>query len=360
MRKLRRRYLWGITLLLAVLIVALLIALIRTSQRPPASPSGQATPAGIVPIPTEAIQTGLPASIQKAKPSSTTAPSETPTPIPPTSTASSTPTSAVTQTPAPQSLPFLKQSLGNSWSLIFDDEFNHPDPSKWNTCYWWDNNGCTNSGNKELEWYLPNNVEVNKNALALIADKRGVQGSDGKYYDYTSGMVTTGRIGQDTSVPVKFGFKYGFAEIRAIVPVDKGLWPAFWMLPTNNYSRPEIDIMEVIGGNPNTVNVTLHGLQPDGSKVDNGYAWSGTEDLSQGWHTYAVDWQPDHIAWYVDGVEVYRYNDSNTIPSEPMYLLLNLAVGGYWPGPPDASTKFPSYYTIDYVRVWQWGKSANP
>jgi beta-glucanase (GH16 family) len=363
-RKNRKIQLWGISILLAVLLLALLFAFIGGPRQTPSGNSRRATQAGIVPIPTEIIKTGFATSTHFP----TTIPTTTATPRPPTakvtpqpsstSTASSTP--APTQTPAPQPTPYLKQNFGTSWSLIFDDEFNHADPSKWNTCYWWDNNGCTNSGNKELEWYLPSNVEINKNALVLIADKRGVQGSDGKYYNYTSGMVTTGRIGENTSIPVKFGFKYGFAEIRAIVPVEKGLWPAFWMLPVNNKSRPEIDVMEVIGGSPNTVNVTLHGLQADGAKLDHGSAWSGQSDLSQGYHTYAVDWEPDHIAWYVDGVEIYRYTDAKNIPSEPMYLLLNLAVGGYWPGNPDANTTFPSYFTIDYVRVWQRGNTPTP
>jgi hypothetical protein len=95
----------------------------------------------------------------------------------------------------------------------------------------------------------------------------------------------------------------------------------------------------------------FHHLTEDGSRKSYGETWTGP-DFSADWHTFAVDWRPDAVVWYVDGKERWRYTDPAHIPTKPMYLILNLAVGGAWPGSPDASTSFPSYFDIDYVRVW--------
>jgi beta-glucanase (GH16 family) len=252
-------------------------------------------------------------------------------------------------------LPDLVQNQQANWSVIFSDDFNngHLNLNKWVTCYWWDRKGCTNSGNNELEWYLPENVQFDGQSVKLVAEPQSVHASDGHTYAYSSGMITTGRNTQNTSQPVKFAFKYGFAEIRAKAPSGQGIWPAFWMLPASNADLPEIDAMEIIGNDPYTVNMSLHFAQTSGSVVKDGDIWKGSQDLSLDWHTYAVDWEPTFIAWYVDGVERGRYTDQKNIPSEPMYLLLNLAIGGDWPGAPDDTTSFPSVFQIDSIRVWQ-------
>ena len=85
---------------------------------------------------------------------------------------------------------------------------------------------------------------------------------------------------------------------------------------------------------------------------NSGSSWTGP-DFSAGWHTFGVEWEPGAIVWYVDGIERWRFTVTSRIPNEPMHVLLNLAVGGEWPGSPDTSTAFPSYYDVDYVRVWQ-------
>jgi beta-glucanase (GH16 family) len=261
----------------------------------------------------------------------------------------------LTATPSPVPTPNLLEKSNTNWKITFADEFNnsHLDTNKWTSCYWWDNHGCTNPGNRELEWYLPANINVSNHSLNLVAQKQAAHGSDGKTYPYTSGMVTTGRDTESTSQPVKFSFQYGFVEIRAKVPTGKGLWPAFWMLPANNDKLPEIDVMEVVGDRPGTVLMTLHYPTRSGNPDQVQKDWNADVDLSQDWHTYGVDWEPDHISWYVDGVERFRYNDSAQIPHEPMYLLLNLAVGGFWVGYPDQTTRFPNTFTVNYVRVWQ-------
>jgi beta-glucanase (GH16 family) len=234
-------------------------------------------------------------------------------------------------------------------TLLFDDEFDGSslDAAKWVPTYWW---GSTIDTNNELEWYTPNNVSVSNGTLKLTALKQTVSGG-GSTYNYTSGVITTGRNSSNVSAPTKFEFQYGYAEMRAKVPKGKGLWPAFWTLSCDQNWPPEIDITEIIGDAITNNNMTLHYSNSDGSEASSGGEWLGP-DFSAGWHTYGVDWQPNAIVWYVDGVEHYRYSGAANIPAEKMYLLLNLAVGGDWPGSPDSSTVFPATFEVDYVRVW--------
>ncbi|HSD84406.1 MAG TPA: glycoside hydrolase family 16 protein [Anaerolineae bacterium] len=255
-----------------------------------------------------------------------------------------------TATPTPLPLPLGQKG---DWQLIFQDEFEGAvlDTRQWVTCYWWDKQGCTIRTNRELEWYQPENVSVRDGVLRLRAQPGEVDATDGKTYHYTSGMISSGRQTDETSTPTKFSFTYGYAEIRARVPKGQGLWPAFWLLPDDHTSKPEIDVMEILGDQPHTVELRFHYRGPDDETVNVGESWSGP-DFSAGWHTFAIDWQPDALVWYIDGVERQRYTDRSAVPAQPMYLILNLAVGGNWPGSPDASTPFPSDYLVDYVRVW--------
>ena len=265
-----------------------------------------------------------------------------------------TATSTPRPTPTPRVLPVGQ--IGD-WRLIFSDDFNGValNTQKWQTCYWWDKRGCTIITNNELEWYQPDNVSLENGALQLRARQQRIDASNGNVYDYTSGMITSGRATSNTSQPAKFTFVYGYAEMRAKIPKGQGLWPAFWLLPADHTSRPEIDVMEIIGDEPHVVNLRFH-YRTASDEGDVGGAWTGP-DFSADWHTFAIDWQPEALVWYVDGVERWRYEDQVHIPSVPMYLLINLAVGGDWPGSPDASTRFPSDYQIDYVRVWQTGSA---
>ena len=263
---------------------------------------------------------------------------------------------AASVTPPPPPTP-VGQS--GDWDLLFSDDFDDAsiDTNKWTTCYWWANDGCTIASNNELEWYQPDDVLVSNGTLKLRAQERTVSATDRKTYSYTSGMITSGRNASDTSLPAKFAFQFGYVEIRTKIPSGKGLWPAFWMLPDDHSSKPEIDVMEILGHEPNTVHMSLHYLDSDGNRRRSKSSWTGP-DFSADWHTFAIDWQPSAITWYVDGIERWHYTDTAHIPERPMYLLANLAVGGDWPGAPDSSTPFPSYYEIDYVRVWTRGKQA--
>jgi hypothetical protein len=224
--------------------------------------------------------------------------------------------------------------------MVFSDEFNGNklDAAKWNTCYpWVEDGGCTNGGNHELEWYQPDEVFVENGLLRLRAQDRSVK----EAFPYISGMVTTHQ---------KFSFEYGYVEARFKVPAGQGMWPALWLLPEDGHWPPEIDIHEVLGNQPSTIYTTLHYTTDGKNHYSSGSSWKGT-DFSAEFHTIGLLWEPHLLAWTIDGVERYAVTDN--IPQEPFYLLANLAVGGDWPGSPGSSTVFPSYYDIDYIRIYQ-------
>lgn len=240
------------------------------------------------------------------------------------------------------------------WALVFNDQFdgNRLDLKKWTTCYWWNKDGCTNLGNNELQWYRPENVSVAGGLLRLEARPRKVRGHKNATFNYTSGMVTTGRDYDELPNPSRARFLYGHFEIRAKAPVGQGLWSAIWLLPESRESRPEIDVMEVLGHTPDQLRMHFHYVTDKGERQSPGETVK-TADLTAEWHLYGLSWEPGLIVWYLDGVEKWRFSDKGLVPNEEMYLLINLAVGGDWPGPPDETTKFPAEYLIDYVRVWQ-------
>lgn len=241
---------------------------------------------------------------------------------------------------------------GNRWKLVFRDEFRGGSLNKrnWHTCFWWATTTCSITPNHELQLYNPGDAYVTRGALRLRARKRNMAGWNGRRYRYTSGMVMTG--GRENRKRPGFTFRYGYAEARMRVPTGAGFLPAFWMLPASYKSLPEIDAMEILGDSTDVDRMHFHYRRPDGTEVHSGRSWAGP-DFAAGWHTFAVDWEPDAIVWYVDGVERRRFTNASVIPRKPMYLLLTLAVGGDFPGPPRRSTPFPSFLEVDWVRVWK-------
>ncbi|MBY0406186.1 MAG: glycoside hydrolase family 16 protein, partial [Rickettsiales bacterium] len=155
-----------------------------------------------------------------------------------------------------------------------------------------------------------------------------------------------------TSFP--YGQTYGVFEIVAKVPKGKGLWPAFWLIPVDKSWPPEIDVFEVLGSNPKTVYTTVHykegGIHKSMSKAHN----LGV-DLSADYHSYAVDWGPKQIKWYLDRKLVFTAPTPAQLVNKPCYLIANVAVGKRtsWGGPPDATTKFPAAMDIKTIRVWK-------
>jgi beta-glucanase (GH16 family) len=229
----------------------------------------------------------------------------------------------------------LAQSPPNllAMTLTFDDEFSTCpiNPSNWNTNF-------VNPGtiNNELGAYTPDAVscDTNYGIGRLRSDQRSWNGQN-----YTSGAMTTFGHFQQT---------YGYFIMRARIPTGAGMWPAFWMLPSSGAWPPELDIMENIG-NPNTIYMTVH--LPSG--VQSQCQYTAAANLSTGYHTYALEWTPTALTWFVDGFAECSYTGAN-IPKVPMYMLASVAVGGTWPGSPNAKTAFPQSMDIDYIRAYQF------
>ena len=156
----------------------------------------------------------------------------------------------------------------------------------------------------------------------------------------------------------------GKFEARIRIPRGQGIWPAFWMLGNDIDAvgwpkSGEIDIMENIGKEPNAVHGTLHGPGYSGGSAIGGAYTLATETFADDYHVFAVEWSPDEIRWLVDAKE-YRRTSTANLPTgaawvfnHPFFMLLNVAVGGNWPGDPDATSTFPQQMLVDYVRVYQ-------
>jgi beta-glucanase (GH16 family) len=259
--------------------------------------------------------------------------------------------------PAASAAPPALSDQTQVWQQTFGDEFDGLalDPTKWASCYWWvaGDGGCTNTGNAEQQWYTPANVVESDGTLKLRAQQQATLAPDGKTYQYTSGLISSGRDTSLLSTPPKFQFKYGYMEMRAKLPKGTGLWPAFWTLPSSQGWPPEIDAMEARGDRPSDISVGVYNKDATGKTV-HGSTWiTGLADYTAGFHTFAADWEPTYLDYYVDGVLRIRVTDPTRIPSEPMYVLANLAVGGNWPGSPDTTTPFPSDLEIDWIHVFE-------
>ncbi|MDQ3898297.1 MAG: family 16 glycosylhydrolase [Actinomycetota bacterium] len=260
---------------------------------------------------------------------------------------------------SPASAAVLPVGSSGGANLVFSDEFDGTslNTAKWHTCSWWSTTTCSIETNKELELYTKNNVSVANGVLKLQARRETATAWNGKTYNYTSGMISSG--GRSGEIAPGFTFTYGYMEARVKVPRGQGLWPAFWTLPADYSWPPEIDAMEILGHQPDTTFMHYHYNDASGAHQGPGKSWTGP-DFSADWHTFGVDWQPGSLVWYVDGVERWRFTDPS-VTSKASYLVLNLAVGGTWPGSPDASTVFPSDYLVDYVRVFdRFGTPGTP
>ena len=163
----------------------------------------------------------------------------------------------------------------------------------------------------------------------------------------------------------KFDLKYGRFEARIKVPRGQGVWPAFWMLGNNIDTAGwpqsgEIDIMENIGREPSIVHGTVHGPGYSGANgIGAPFSLSGNTPFADGFHTYAIEWSASEMRWYVDNIQ-YQVLTPKSLPQgstwvfdHPFFMILNFAVGGSWPGNPDANTTFPQTMQVDFVRVYR-------
>ena len=268
------------------------------------------------------------------------------------------------------------------WRLVWNDEFDgdRVDPAKWDfdlgngffdykTHRWIDG-----WGNEELQYYTrdPANVSVKDSLLTIRALKESLHGCG-----YTSARLKTRRR---DGTPL-FTKRYGRFDFRARVPWGKGLWPALWLLPQDDAyggwaASGEIDVMEIVGEKPHEVLGTIHfgSGYPARELVTHVHELPGGSTVAD-WHVYSVEWEPGEIRFFVDdaqtcsyrhwwscsrleegaGVEAAGEADLNPWPApfdQPFYLLMNVAVGGNFPGVPNAETRFPAELVVDYVRVY--------
>ena len=259
-------------------------------------------------------------------------------------------------------LPAAAQASHVSPELIWSDEFagaagTQPDATKWahDTGYGWGNGA-------ELQAYTdrPQNVSLDgRGNLAITARAETYTGPGWGTASYTSGRVNTrGR----------FSSTYGHLEARIKVPAGQGLWPAFWLLGDDIFTTGwpgcgEIDMMEVLGHEPDVLYQSIHGPQPQADDGEYGItqAVDFAQPLSSDFHVYGVEWGPGWISLIADG-QVRRTFTPADLPAtaqwvfdHPHHLVLSLAVGGEWPGAPDSTTPFPATMLIDWVRVWKGG-----
>jgi beta-glucanase (GH16 family) len=237
-------------------------------------------------------------------------------------------------------------------AATFTDDFDGPPGAAADSGKWQYETG-DNVNNHELEWYTAGNANgaLDGQGHLVITAKR--EGGNNCWYgpcQYTSARLNTSG---------KFTAQYGHVETRMQIPRGQGMWPAFWLLGTNIGSAGwpncgEIDVMENVGKEPNTVHGTIHGPGYSGSGGI-GAGYSGPV-FADGFHTYAVDWSPNKIVWSVDG-HAYQTRTPADLGGKSwafnhgFFVILNLAVGGYWPGDPNGSTPFPAKLVVDYVHV---------
>jgi len=248
------------------------------------------------------------------------------------------------------------------WSLVWSDEFNGPSGSTVDSTKWSFNIGGGGWGNDELETYTsrPVNAELQDGALVITVLKETLKGPDKITRHYTSARLLTKN---------KFSQTYGRFEARIKIPYGQGIWPAFWLLGDNidNAHWPncgEIDIMENIGKEPSIVHGTFHGPGYSGKNgLSAAYTLPGGQKFSDDYHTFAVEWEANVMRFYVDA-RLYKTRTPADLPpgkawvfNHPFFLILNVAVGGNFPGSPDATTAFPQLMKVDYVRVYQ--RSSN-
>lgn len=242
-------------------------------------------------------------------------------------------------------------------TLVWSDEFNGSGIDDANWTYdigTGSDKGLNGWGNNELQYYRTENARIEElpgggRGLVIEARKEPHENSD-----YTSARLLTKGLQSWT---------YGRIEARIKLPIGKGIWPAFWMLGNNidTVGWPacgEIDIMEYLGHEPGKVHGTIHYGKPHGSR-GNEYQLPGGAGFSDDFHVFAIEWLSGEIHWYVDG-EKYstqrKWSSSEgKYPSpfdKPFFILLNLAVGGVWPGNPDSTTTFPQKMYVDWIRVY--------
>jgi beta-glucanase (GH16 family) len=254
------------------------------------------------------------------------------------------------------------------WAQTWSDEFNEPAGTKPVPTKWGYKLGGDGFGNGERQLYTDsarNAATDGDGNLVITAIKETPPGSSCWYgaCQYTSARLRNANL---------FSQQYGRFEARIKIPAGKGIWPAFWMIGDDPKDvgwpeRGEIDVMEIVGHEPGRVHGSLHGPGYSGaSPVTKSYALPSGQSFADGYHTFAVEWEPDVVRFYADDQNYETRTPADLPPGtrwvydHPFSIIMNLAVGGQWPGDPDASTTFPAQMKIDRVRVFQKADAPAP
>ncbi len=245
------------------------------------------------------------------------------------------------------------------WVLFWSDEFDGGSGTLVDATKWVTETGGGGFGNNELQYYTNRAANASTNgagSLAIQAIEEAYTGPDGVTRSYTSARLNT---------KGKFEQKHGKFEARLKITRGQGVWPAFWMLGNDIDTVPwprcgEIDIMENIGSVPDRVVGSLHGPGYSGAAPLNAsYSLPGGGAFADDFHVYAIEWEGSVIRWSVDGTLYQTRTPAELSASQewvfehPFFMIMNVAVGGNWPGSPDATTVFPQTMLVDYVRVYR-------
>jgi beta-glucanase (GH16 family) len=246
----------------------------------------------------------------------------------------------------------------SSWILAWSDEFNSANGSAPDSTKWTYDLGGGGWGNQELQSYTSRtqNAQIQNGNLVITALQENYTGTDGIGRNYTSARLKTQNL---------FTRAYGRFEARIKIPKGQGIWPAFWMLGNdirqNDWPKcGEIDIMENIGREPGTIHGSLHGPSSVAhtSDLTSTVSLPASQNYPDDFHVYAIEWEPGTVRFYVDSNNYATFTQAQWpaggqwVFDHPFFIIMNVAVGGVWPGSPDATTRFPQQMLVDYVRVY--------
>ncbi|HMS65237.1 MAG TPA: glycoside hydrolase family 16 protein [Ignavibacteria bacterium] len=239
---------------------------------------------------------------------------------------------------------------GKKWKVVFEDNFDSFDGSKWITMH--DNGNRTIWSNKELQFYKDNNVTVENGICKLIVKEESYYGKDvesEKQFQYTSGMICSSK---------GFMQQYGKWEMKVRFPFNRGCWPAFYLVPLKRPTLPEIDIFEYFGKEKNKISCTQHWgtdyLNPQKDNTKDPYYFMKSKELTgdyaNKWMTWTFESYPNKMVWKLNGKTVFKATEG--IPDSPLYMIANVAVKD-WDGKPVDNSGFPYVMEIDYIKAYQ-------
>ena len=246
----------------------------------------------------------------------------------------------------------------SGFTLVWSDEFTSANGSAPDSTKWTYDLGGGGWGNQELQSYTsrPQNVQIEKGNLVITGLQENYTGTDGIARNYTSARLKSQNL---------FAQAYGRFEARIKIPRGQGIWPAFWMLGNditqNGWPKcGEIDIMENIGREPGIIHGSLHGpssAAPTSDRTATIFLPAG-RSYADDFHVYAAEWEPGAVRFYLDSNNYATFTEDQWpsggqwVFDHPFFIILNLAVGGVWPGNPGSTTQFPQQMLVDYVRVY--------